>query len=139
MYQKKTLYYYNEIIKGPGKWHFLAMYIAWPNVEEVAQTNKQSKKDSELIKKLVLEHTGDLPCYVFTIEKRDITTGLRSLHSSTTMVLSTTSSMTSLLLLMPYLLIRKLLVIQPMLISKGKFVRHKRKLLRHRNNILLNS
>ena len=64
-----------------------------------------------------------------TLKKRDIGTGLHSPRSSTTMMLSTTRSQTSVLLVLPYLSLRKLLGIVLMVISKGKVLRTKDKIL----------
>jgi hypothetical protein len=45
------------------------MHNAWPHAEETAQERKPTNKDSELIKKLVLEYNDSIPSHVFNTEK----------------------------------------------------------------------
>ena len=68
-YKIKTLYYYNNRIKGKGKCRFRAMFNAWPGAEQVAWTLGLTNEDSEEIKRLVLDYDPDTPCHVFNIEK----------------------------------------------------------------------
>ena len=68
-YKIKTLYCYNNRLKGKGKCRFRAMYNTWPGAEEIAWEQELTNKDSEKIKKIVLEYNPDIPCHVFNIEK----------------------------------------------------------------------